>query len=265
MLKSRLPAGLTLAWLCLAAGCASPRPITPQARAFVFGHDTFAYPNELLWIYYFDDQGKWSHRRNEPRPDYTHHCFVLVRSAKQFFLNARFDPHQPVATDATYRRLVRAVQRSDPRNAACDAAKIVIPGYANLQEFSAARERVLKEECGSFWQSYFQRGHWRMIFHFSRNHQDQMAGQLLASVRAHRPAVVHIACFPSLRINHALLLFEAEETATEIRFAAYDPNDAGAPTALTFDRARRAFRYPTNRYFPGGDVSVYEVYVSRCY
>ena len=31
------------------------------------------------------------------------------------------------------------------------------------------------------------------------------------------------------------------------------------------DARGRTFRFPANRYFPGGDVNVYEVYVSRCY
>jgi hypothetical protein len=249
----------------MGAGCASPRPIQPQARPFVFGHDTFAYANELQWIYYYDEQGDWVHRRNEPQPDYTHHCFVVARAAKQFFLNARFDPALPVADGATYRGRVRAVMASDPRNVASESEKILIPGYASLHEFSAAQEQVLKEECGGTWQSYFQRGHWRMIFPFSRGNQAGMAEQLLASVRANRPAVVHIACFPSLTINHALLLFGARETDAGIEFDAYDPNDAGQPTRLVYDRERRRFRFPMTRYFPGGEVSVYEVYVSRCY
>lgn len=263
--RAVVPAALALVFAWFASGCAAPKPIPAQPRPFLFGQDTFAYANELQWIYYFDEKGAWTHRRNEPKPDYTHHCFVVVRAAKQFFLSARFEPGQPVADETTYRRRIRAVMASDPRSAAPDGEKVVIPGYGSLHEFSAAQERVLKEECGSFWQSYFQRGHWRMIFPFSRRHQAQAAGQLLASARANRPAVVHVACFPSLRINHALLLFDAQETDTEIEFAAYDPNDAQGPTRLTFDRARRTFRYPTNRYFPGGDVNAYEVYVSRCY
>jgi hypothetical protein len=260
---ARAGLGLALAWLV--SGCASPKPIQPQARPFVFAQDTFAYANDLRWVYYFDERGKWTHRQNEVHSDYTHYCFVVVRSAKQFFMNARFDPHQPVADEATYRRLIRKVMASDPRNAAPEARKIVIPGYAHLYAFSAVWERVLKQEGGSFWQSYVQRGNWRMIFPFSRSHQETAAGQLLASVRAHRPAVVHVASFPSLRINHALLLFDARETAREIEFAVYDPNEAREPTRLTFDRTRRTFGFPTNRYFPGGDVNAYEVYVSRCY
>jgi len=248
-----------------ATGCASPRPIVPQARSFVFGQDTLAYDNELLWDYTFNDDGDWSARKHEPEPEYTRHCFVVVRTAKQFFLNARFDPTQPAPDQAACRKLVRRVVDSDPRNAAPEALRIVIPGYTNLHDFSAAWAPLLQAECGSFWQSYFQRGHWRMIFPFSRSHQEEAVRQLLDSVRANRPAIVHIACFPSLRVNHALLLYDARETEGYIVFSVYDPNDASQSSQLTFDRVRRTFSYPTNRYFSGGDVNVYEVYVNRWY
>src|SRR6266496_536599 len=93
----------------LLAGCATSPRSTPDARHFIFERDTFAYANELVWEYRFDAQGKWTHRRHEPKPDYTHHCFVVARSAKQFFQNARFDPALPKADSSTYRRRIHEV------------------------------------------------------------------------------------------------------------------------------------------------------------
>jgi hypothetical protein len=53
--------------LVLTVGCASrPRPIAGRP-AFDFARDTFAYPNELVWEYSFDDAtGKRTTRRREP-------------------------------------------------------------------------------------------------------------------------------------------------------------------------------------------------------
>src|SRR5215471_7815477 len=96
-----------LGLLAVLSGCATPeqtRVVTN--RKFDFQKDTFAYSNDLIWEYYFDEKGDWVHRRRQPRPDYTHHCFVVARTARQFFLNARFDPTQPVADEDTYRRLI---------------------------------------------------------------------------------------------------------------------------------------------------------------
>src|SRR3569833_2337744 len=83
---------------CVAAlsalcGCAS-HPFV-GSRPFDFQKDTFSYPNDLVWEYHFDANGKWVHQRREPQPDYTHHCFVVARSARQFFENVKFDSAQP--------------------------------------------------------------------------------------------------------------------------------------------------------------------------
>src|SRR5439155_25347800 len=105
--------------ICVAialSGCATSPPATSGSRHFAFEQDTFAYPNELVWEYHFDQRGKWVHQRREPNPDYTHHCFVVARAAKQFFLNARFDPAQPKADTKTCRRLIRKVVATSPRN-----------------------------------------------------------------------------------------------------------------------------------------------------
>jgi hypothetical protein len=251
--------GIFFAALLLAlCGCASD-PFVGK-RPFDFQTDTFSYPNALVWEYHFDANGKWVHHRREPPADYTHHCFVVVRSARQFFENARFDTNQPVAGQETYRRLIRKVISDDPSHPLPDSQKIVIPGYANLREFSTAHEKELKDECGGAWQSYIQRGHWRMIFFISRAHQARTAEQLLADLKENRPPVVHLTTFPKLTINHAILLFGAKETDKEILFSVYDPNKSDSPKVLNYDRASRTFTFAGNDYWPGGKVNVYEVY-----
>lgn len=252
--------------ILLLAGCATPQDNSSQARrAFNFQTDTFAFPNQLVWKYHFDENGKWvSHPRNPP-PEYSHHCFVVARSVKQFFGHARFDASQPVADEATYRHLIREVISRNPGRISKEADKIVIPGYADLHSFSAAQEHLLKSECGGAWQSYFQRGHWRMIAPFTHHHQERMAQQLLKEVKANNTPIAHLVCFPNLKINHAIVLFAAEENDKEIRFTAYDPNNPKTPIILTYDRAKRSFLYPPNDYFPGGNVDVYQVYYGWFY
>ena len=255
-------------WIGLAlvlSGCASSRPAAAPALHFNFAQDTIAYPNELVWEYRFDEHGRWVHNRRAPNPGYTHHCFVVARAAKQFFEHARFDPTQPVADADTYRRLIRKVVSISPRKDLPAGAKIVIPGFANLREFSRAQEKLLKAGCGGAWRSYFQHGHWRMIWPFSRRHQKKMAEELVNDLKQNRPPVVHLVRFPSLAINHAMLLFDFTENEKEIGFAAYDPNSPDHPAELTYDRTTRAFSLPTNFYFPGGRVDVYEIYRDWCF
>ena len=249
----------------LLAGCATSPPSAAGPRHFIFEQDTFAYANELVWEYHFDEHGKWTHRSREPKSDYTHHCFVVARSAKQFFQNARFDPAQPKADCATYQRRIREVVSASPRKRLSEEKRIVIPGYANLRLFSQGQEELLKAQCGGAWQSYFQRGHWRMIWPFSRYQQHQVAERLMREINNNALPVVHLVRFPSLAINHAVVLFDVQETADRIEFAAYDPNSPEQPARLTYDRARRSFSLPTNFYFPGGRVDVYEIYRNWCY
>jgi len=257
--------GCLLAALLL-AGCASnPLRECSATRPFDFQRDTFAFANGLTWEYGYDAQGKWTSHRRAPPPHYTLHCFVVARSAAQFFVNARFDPGQPPADEATYRRLIRQVVSTRLRRPLPDSEKIVIPGYADLRSFSRAREALLQAECGSATQGYFQRGNWRMVMPFTRHEQARMSQQLLEDLKGRHPLVIHAVCFPSLTINHALLIFSARETDQEILFEIYDPNDPDKPSTLAYNRARRTFLLPASAYFPGGPVNVYEVYRSLLY
>ncbi len=248
------------ALLLCGTGCATRHLETSSTRRFEFATDTMAFPNDLVWEYFFDTKGRWTNQRREPRPDYTHHCFVVARVARQFFQNARFDPALPRLGESENRGLIRRVAKSNLRRDRPESEKIVIPGYRNLREFSAAQESLFKSECGGPWQSYLQRGHWRMILPMSRRHQDKMAEQLEREITSGRPCLVHIFRFPQLSINHALLLFDVSEAGREIRFATYDPNKPDHPVTLTFDRDKRSFDFPANDYFIGGRVKIYEIY-----
>jgi hypothetical protein len=253
-----------VAVLLLFSGCAiTPRPATD--RPFEFSSDTFAYANELVWEYDWDAAGRWRGKPRAPEPEYSHHCFVVVRAARQFFWHAEFHPDTRPADDLTYRRLVRQVLNSSPRKPSPTGHRIRIPGYRHLREFSASHAPLLKAESGGAWLSYFQRGHWRMIFPFSRRSQERTARDLSAAAHRNRPAVAHIVCFPSLRINHAVLVFDAREDPERVVFRVYDPNTPEQPAELTFDRATRTFHFPTTDYFPGGNVNVYEVYRNLLY
>src|SRR5213596_3106531 len=113
-----------------------------------------------------------------------------------------FDETRPIADPATYRSLIHRVVGMSPRRSPAEL-KVVIPGYRDLFAFSHAQEKLLKQECGSAWQSYFQRGHWRMVFPFTKRGQEKTAARLRQSIRQNRPPVVHLVRFPDITINHA--------------------------------------------------------------
>ena len=227
------------------------------ARRFEFERDSFAFPSELVWQYQTDPAtGKRTLGPRDPKPQYAHRCFALARVARQFFYHARFLPDQPLATDDIYRQLVRAVIARHPR-IPCEAREqIVIPGYAGLREFSRAQEKLLKVECGGAWRSYFLRSHWRMICPFSRAHQARTAVTLSSWLKQNRLPILHLVKFPSLTINHCIVLFSATETGRGWEFESYDPNNADEPERLTFDRESKTFFLAPNACWPGGELNV---------
>ena len=247
--------------VALLNGCATRGSNTAHAsRQFNFQTDTFCYPNELVWEYRYDANGKWTTRRREVPPSYYQHCFVVSRSACQFFQNARFDPSLPELNEEGYKKLVRRLISTDPRKPLPEDRKIVFPGYADLRTFSRAHERLLKSQCGGAWQCYVQRGNWRMIFPFSRHQQERMASKLESELDSKGVAVVHLVRFPQLTINHAVLVFGVKTGPKSIEFMTYDPNEPAKPVTITFDRESRTFSLPPNSYFPGGRVDVYPIY-----
>ncbi len=184
----------------------------------------------------------------------------MARSAKQFFAHARFDPRGEVLDTPAYAARIQAVVRRSPRATSPESERIVFPGYADLRSFSAVHGGLCREGLGGAWQSYAQRGHWRMVLPFTRRGQWREAEDLMESVRANRAPVVHVFTFPALTINHSVVAYAVDETPAHLRFQTYDPNSPDATLPMEFDRVRREFSLPPTVYFIGGRVDAYEVY-----
>lgn len=230
-------------------------------RPFQHPDDTFGFRNDTLWSYSRDPvTGRQRHLRRDPPPEYHLRCFVMARSAKQFFAHARFNPQAARADTATYARRLRDVVSRSPRSVSDDRDRVEFPGYANLREFSLDHAPLCQEHLGGAWQSYVQRGHWRMIMPYTRRGQLREALKLVESVRHHRAPVVHVFTFPALTINHSVLAYDVEESPERWRFQTYDPNSPDEVLTLDFDRRRRQFSMPPTLYFLGGDINAYEVY-----
>jgi len=244
----------------LLGGCAS-RPVgSLPPRQFDFAKDTFSFANDLVWIYHRNQaSGEFLHEKADPAPDYTHHCFVVARAAKQFFVHAEFKPNYPKVPEVQYAEMVRRIRTSDPRKGP-GVEKVIIPGYGDLKSFSRDHEQLLKENCGPAWLSYTQRGHWRMIVPFSKEQRDRNARELVESVRRNGIAVAHVVAFPALTINHALVVYGSVKTSSGIDFTAYDPNSPDAPVVLHYDATAHQFSFAENRYFGGGVIDAYEVF-----
>src|SRR5262249_28148007 len=128
-------------------GCASAAPLHSVVRdpapapIIRFGVDTFAFPNE-------------SRTKNRGKPDlYANYCFVMARAVTQFHRFARFDASLGRASFDEYVERVRRVTAYAPwQDEVRDEARVVIPGYGSLYEFSRAEEAAVKAGLpGRFW------------------------------------------------------------------------------------------------------------------
>lgn len=230
-------------------------------RAFHHPTDTFAFPNDTLWSYARDPvTGRQLHLRRDPPPEYHLRCFVMARSAKQFFHHARFDPALPSLDRESYARLIAEVVARNSRRTCPERQRVVIPGFPHLRAFSDAHADLCRAGLGGAWQSYVQRGHWRMILPWTRRGQRAEAERLALSVRDQQAPVVHIFTFPALTLNHAVVAFSVSESADGLQFATYDPNAPDDILDLRFDFSRSEFEMPPTLYFIGGRLDAYEVY-----
>lgn len=235
--------------------------VLDQVRPFVFEQDTFAFANELVWQYQFDPAtGKMTNTRTVPPPSYAHRCFVMVRSARQFFYHAQFDPSLPEASNRHYAQCIRAIVARSPRRRCLPEERIVIPGFSSLREFSREHHELLKANCGGAWQSYFLRSHWRMVFPISRAHQARILSELQANIENGGSPIVHLVTFPQLTINHGILLFGKSRGEDAITFEGYDPNIPERPVKLNYAISNRTFQMPATHYWGGGPLNVIHVY-----
>ncbi len=250
----------------LLTGCATVDRRPPNGGTFVFDRDTFAFANELLWEYEVDEStGERTTRSREPVPDYHHYCFPMTRAARQFYDFAEFKPQLDRTNIVASIDLIEAVMDRNPRADPRKTGRIVIPGYAGLRELSRDYEANLKRAIGGNWQSWAQRGNWRMVLPFSRANQARAAEELKDKIESGRVPVVHLSRFPTLTINHAVLLFAVENNDEALRFQVYDPNTSDRPLVLEFDRVDRTFYLPSTPYWQGGRVDVYEVFKNGFY
>jgi hypothetical protein len=245
---------------CGLAGCAvTHRPAPAGVRPFDFATDTFAFANETVLEYSTDADGHDHWTPRQPPPAFSLRCGVVVRVARQFFLEARFAPEAPRVDEARYRGLIAEVLARSPRGEVPSSDPVVIPGFGDLRSFSAAYEAPLQEAMRS-WKIFFARSNWRLIFPFTPANQEETAAALAAAIADGRTPIVRVHRYPAFDMNHAVLLYGVEPAETGPRFRGYDPNDAAQPVEFEFDRIARTFTYPRTEYFGGGPVKVFEMY-----
>jgi hypothetical protein len=250
--------------LLLVAGCVSmpTKPAGGNGRSFEFPQDTFAFANETVFAY--RDGGRVADDRPPPKDGerYRRRCFVMARSAVQFWKFARFEPGAVPVDDRELARRVREVVGRGPWETAGSADRCVaIAGYANLWELSAREGKLLRANLGPGWTTYFEPRKFCMPFVPSRLHQQRTHEQMREWLTNGHPMVLWLYNFPRVNINHAVVAYAELDAGEKFAYAVYDPNYTDRPRRLQYDPSKREFSYEETFYFGGGPVHVRPVYL----
>ncbi|MGH7311881.1 MAG: hypothetical protein ACREJV_01820 [Candidatus Rokuibacteriota bacterium] len=245
--------------LLLTAACAVPRagslPAGDGARVattdFAFTRDTFAFRNEIR------------SRHPDVEDLYANYCFVLARGIRQFFLFARFDPTAPKLTPAAYTERVRELAARPPWHSPPPRdERVVIPGYANLRDFSRAEEAAVKAGLGGPFWTWVHWTNWRVTFPVTPGQQARVAEEIAQELDRGRLVQLLITNLPSWELNHTVVAYAYRRAGAKVALTVWDPNNPDGPGVITFDAAQRRF-WATDVYdTEPGPIRVFRMYFS---
>ncbi len=246
------------ALFALAGGCA-------EASDFRFDRDTLAFANSTVFEYHegYAQARTSGSAENAPRR-YTRRCFVMSRTALQFYKFARFDPRGAALNDEELAARVRSVTHMHPWNDPLPKnQRVVFPGYASLRAMSKARGYLLQENIGLGWPTYARPGNTRMfLWQENINYQVTTHVNLDHAMARGDFFVAYLSDYPHFRINHSVLVYGRKPNRADgiERYVVYDPNHPDGPRELKWSPQLRVFNFQKDQEFPGGFTNVYQVY-----
>jgi hypothetical protein len=256
-----VPGTFLIGLLSLVALSAHEPPGKFAPRTFTYPVDTFAFANETVFNYVNGSVQSTSSRASDRKRNYTRRCFVVSRAAVQFWKFARFDPKAaPLSHDQLADRIHDVTNRSVWLPALSPKEQIVFPGYASLHAISAAESGVFQENIGLGWPVYFRAGNMPIVAPVYRETEAHLNDEIYRDLQFNHPTIVWLYNFPSLSINHVVVVFSGEKAGSDFHYRVYDPNYTDGPKQLDFDTTTRTFSYQHTFYFKGGPVEARAVY-----
>jgi hypothetical protein len=236
-------------------------PVDGPPRPFCYETDRFAFANETVWNYVEGEVRPDAEREPAEARRYTHHCFVMVRAALQFWKFARFEPESaPLASEELIRRIRQLCRRPVWMPILAENERMVFPGFKNLREISASAAGLFQDHMGAAWPVYFRPGNSPITIPVSAKAKARLNDEILRDLQAGYPTLLWLYNFPSLSINHTVLVYHAAQEEGRVRYQVYDPTYADVPKELQFDLATRTFTFEPTFYFKGGSVTPRAIY-----
>jgi len=257
--RAHLPIALLAIFFLPFAVRAYEAPAVPAPRPLTYPDDTFAFKNETVWNYV--GGSIQPEKDKEHVRDYTRRCFVLSRSIVQFWKFARFEPNaRPLAAAELAKRIRQVSERSVWLPALAPKDRIVIPGYHNLHEASDKMRYVFQANIGRGWPIYFRAGNMPIAFWVTRALEDRLNGEIYHDLQMNTPTILWVYRFPSLKMNHVVVVYEGTHDSRGYHYHVYDPNYRDRFSHLDYDPRTRTFRYEPVYFFKGGPVTVRSIY-----
>jgi hypothetical protein len=235
-------------------------PAVAAPRPFVYPDDTFNFKNETVWNYVGGSVQPESDKDHDVR-EYTRRCFVLSRASVQFWKFARFAPDEkPLPPDELAKRIRDVCERSVWLSALPDKDRVVIPGYHNLREASDKMRYVFQANIGRGWPFYFRAGNFWIATWVTRALEDRLNGEIFHDLQKNTPTIVWVYRFPSLKMNHVVVIYSGTHDSTGYHYHVYDTNYRDAYKEMDYDPKTRTFSYQPVYFFKGGPVTVRSIY-----
>ena len=232
-----------------------------SADGFNYKRDTLSFVN---WTVFSYENGHIVSHKNQYGHHYSRRCFVMTRTVAQFYKFACFEPNAPKLDEKELRKRIRVITRKPPWSDALPPEKrLVIPGYRNLRELSAAETLLMQRNIGLGWVAYLRPGNVRMFFLHDKNYQVKTHEELERTLARGEFFIAYLSDFPILHINHSVLVYTHDGNGPRDgidRYLVYDPNHPDAPRHLEWIPAKREFSYEKDQEFVGGFARVFHVY-----
>lgn len=237
-------------------------PISSSKTHFNRITDTLCYPNDTFYTKGRDESVVIPNEPDGYPPIYLHRCFPLVRITLQFHKFVRFDPNAKKLTEEQYVALIRHICRIPTWwPAFSEKDKLVVPGYANLRDFSAARQYAFQQNAGWWLITYFRIGNWRMIFPSPKATRIWAVDNITRGIDEGKLQAVFMSVFP--RMNHCVVAYDyTRQPNGNVIFWVYDPNYHNAGGYIVWDAQQREFLEQKRWFFPGGPVKLIRMYIS---
>jgi hypothetical protein len=107
---------------------------------------------------------------------------------------------------------------------------------------------------------YFRAGNAPIALPLTAATEAALNGEIFHDLSLNDPTIVWLYRFPSLAINHVVVVIAGRREGTHFHYLVYDPNYTDGPKQLEYDAISRKFSYQPTFYFKGGSVDARAIY-----